>query len=130
MRLTSLVKYLCKGEIDMLIRFMPYHVIPYHSNFLENMGVAMCVCIAVGIIALIVRFVQRMIEEKRIGHNYQLDNVIYTIRDGKPYNSTYNFVCTKCGKIKEVSIYGLDKWMSTHMSDDETLKEKSKNIEE
>ena len=114
----------------MLVRFIPYHILPYRPVFLEDMGIAMCICIAVGIIILIARFIKHIIAEKRLGHNYQLDNVIYTLRDDKPYNSTYNFVCTKCGKLKTVDVRGLDNWMSTHMSDDETLKEKSQNIKE
>lgn len=114
----------------MLTRFIPYHILPYRPVFLEDMGIAMCVCIAIGIIILIARFIKHIIAEKRLGHNYQLDNVMYVLHDDKAYDSTYNFVCTKCGKLKTVDVHGLDNWMSTHMSDDETLKEKSQNIKE
>lgn len=114
----------------MLTKFIPYHIMPYHSNFLEDMGIAMCVCIAIGVIILIARFIKHIIAEKRLGHNYQLDNVMYVLHDDKAYDSTYNFVCTKCGKLKTVDVHGLDNWMSAHMSDDETLKEKSQNIKE
>lgn len=98
--------------------------IPYDPNILEHIGIITCICIFVCIVMFLIKFISRVITDGRFKHSYKLDTVIYVTKDGKPYDSTYCFVCSKCGKEKSISVKGPDDWLAHHSS------EKSENSPE